>query len=580
MLCGSLSLAQEPPKPAGSEGLVGYWKLQGDCKDHSGKGNHGINHGVDLKTGEFNGRSAYVEVPNSPSLGFGVGDFSISAWVATQNDLEDVRGEIASKYDPARRKGFHLGLDASAAAYNAQGDDRHIHFGIDNAKQSEWLDCGRPLAGCNYFSGLTVFNGDLYAANTDAPCEEDWSHVFRYRKPGAWEDCGRVGDRRTMGIHSMIVHNGSLYVATHNVGLSTRGDPNLDKCRVYRYGGDRQWEDCGLGECRRMWGFASYKGKLYILGDDPPSPRPGDKPSPWILRCYVYAGGKEWRVCRDFPAYACAAAVYDGKLHVAVNGVGVETYDGRQWQSIGGPLPRQHWSQLHCLKVYRGELYAGTWPEGRVAAYRRGQWDDCGPLGDCNEVVCSAVYNGKLYFGTLPHAEVFRYDGDGKWTSMKRFFEADPAAVKQSRWPLWGRGTSLTVYDGKLFYTVGSGAGNLKLPGGKTVPCDVRGKVFRLEAGQNISFDRDLGPGWKHIAAVKEQGRLKLYVDGELVKSSSSPFDFKQYDLSNDEPLYIGFGGTDCFCGKIREVRLYNRAISDREARDLHQKAKPVMSEK
>jgi hypothetical protein len=31
-------------------GLVGYWKLQGDSRDYSGNGHHGVNHGVDLKT--------------------------------------------------------------------------------------------------------------------------------------------------------------------------------------------------------------------------------------------------------------------------------------------------------------------------------------------------------------------------------------------------------------------------------------------------------------------------------------------------------------------------------------------------
>ena len=42
--------------------LVGYWKLQGDCRDSSGRNNHGVIHGVDLQTGRFDGRSAYVEV--------------------------------------------------------------------------------------------------------------------------------------------------------------------------------------------------------------------------------------------------------------------------------------------------------------------------------------------------------------------------------------------------------------------------------------------------------------------------------------------------------------------------------------
>ena len=76
------------------------------------------------------------------------------------------------------------------------------------------------------------------------------------------------------------------------------------------------------------------------------------------------------------------------------------------------------------------------------------------------------------------------------------------------------------------------------------------------------------GPGWKHIAAIRENGRLKLYVDGELVASSSC-FEPKEYDISTDEPLKIGFGQTDYFSGKIREVRVYSRALDASETRGL-----------
>ena len=52
------ALAEEPT-------LIGRWKLNGDCRDHSGQGNHAINHGVDLETGRFNGQGAYLEVPDA-----------------------------------------------------------------------------------------------------------------------------------------------------------------------------------------------------------------------------------------------------------------------------------------------------------------------------------------------------------------------------------------------------------------------------------------------------------------------------------------------------------------------------------
>ena len=44
--------------PAADTGLIGYWKLRGDCRDSSGNGNDGINHGVDLTEGKFSGRGS------------------------------------------------------------------------------------------------------------------------------------------------------------------------------------------------------------------------------------------------------------------------------------------------------------------------------------------------------------------------------------------------------------------------------------------------------------------------------------------------------------------------------------------
>ena len=65
---------------------------------------------------------------------------------------------------------------------------------------------------------------------------------------------------------------------------------------------------------------------------------------------------------------------------------------------LGNPLgSEEHCDQIHALEVYRGKLYATTWPEGRVAAYEtRGQWVDCGRLGDSTEINGLTVYNGKL----------------------------------------------------------------------------------------------------------------------------------------------------------------------------------------
>jgi len=74
---------------------------------------------------------------------------------------------------------------------------------------------------------------------------------------------------------------------------------------------------------------------------------------------------------------------------------------------------------------------------------------------------------------------------------------------------------------------------------------------------------------------VRRGNRLELYIDGKL-EVTSPPFSAPDFDLSNAEPLRIGSGETDCFAGKIREVRIYKRALVPAEiARDRKSGADP-----
>ena len=125
----------------------------------------------------------------------------------------------------------------------------------------------------------------------------------------------------------------------------------------------------------------------------------------------------------------------------------------------------------------------------------------------------------------------------------------------------WSRLTSLAIHNGKLF--AGTGTCTSAFIDTPADPEDVLGKVFSMEAGKCASYDDDLGPGWKHLAAVRERGLLKLYVDGELVAKSSS-FNPIDYDVSTDQPLRIGFGQIDYFSGKISDVRTYRQRFVER----------------
>jgi hypothetical protein len=359
----------------------------------------------------------------------------------------------------------------------------------------------------------------------------------------------------------MIVHDGQLYAAT---SASHGPQPSsMSFGRVYRYQGGQQWEDIGQpGSNYRLNSLASFGGKLYVCGFNI-GPDPG--------HVYVYEGGTQWTECGEFNGWPHTMAVHNGKLYTAYPKGEVFAYDGKEWQNLGNPFAStDECNQIHSLGVYQGELFAGTWPKGRIAVFREGKWHDRGQLGDATEVIALTVYNGSFYAGTIPRAEVFRADDNG-WTSIRRLFDPQgfnpvPVGSGDAQGVAdWSRTTSMTVFDGKLFVSTGTCYRTMMEHPREN---EIRGRVFAFQSGANVSYDDDLGPGWKHIAAVRNDHELKLYVDGKL--SASAKTDTPALDVANDAPLRIGFGQTDYFSGKIRAVRLYNRALGDDDVASLY----------
>jgi hypothetical protein len=164
---------------------------------------------------------------------------------------------------------------------------------------------------------------------------------------------------------------------------------------------------------------------------------------------------------------------------------------------------------------------------------------------------------------------VLRYDGDAKWTSLRRLFdppgyEPVPVGSGDKRVEDWSRASSLTVFDGKLF---ASTATCYRTRIADAPADDVRGKVYSLEVGANVTHDRDLGTGWKHLAAVRSATELQLFVDGRRV--AAKRIAGETYNLTCDAPLRIGSGASDSFHGRLRDVRVYDRALSAEDVSGL-----------
>ena len=122
--------------------LIAHWKLDGDVRDASPNQLSAENHGANLsapapdsaggKAAMFDGRMSFIEIPHAEPLALGTGEFSLTARVNSAADLDDVLGEVMSKYDPQTRRGFTLTIKHNVGGTTSQANYRHVQFGIDN----------------------------------------------------------------------------------------------------------------------------------------------------------------------------------------------------------------------------------------------------------------------------------------------------------------------------------------------------------------------------------------------------------------------------------------------------------------
>src|SRR5262245_15050131 len=179
-----LPLALATDGASGAE-LVARWPLVANTRDDVGQ-NHAAVHGSvafarigNRAAADFNGRAAFLEVPDAPTLRLGREDFSIGLWARPNRPLEGIPGDLISKWDASRRRGINLYVAGNSSAYSGICDTRHIHFGIDDAYTGPDRDHGKSWPTNSLVSNLVVFEGRLYAGIADASEPAQAAHVFR-----------------------------------------------------------------------------------------------------------------------------------------------------------------------------------------------------------------------------------------------------------------------------------------------------------------------------------------------------------------------------------------------------------------
>lgn len=532
----SIVLAGSGEKPP-VDRLLGHWPLRVDAQDHSGHGRHATNRGVvwtaDHAAAHFQTRGAFLEVPAAQVPPRGTGDFSIALWLQADDSGAEFPGDLLSQYDPARRRGFQLAIKDNPGTFSAAGQ-RQLHFGMDDNKESQWVDCGRPGNALLAFA-LSVHGGELYAGTCE-PGKGESGHVYRYGGGTAWIDCGSPDPCNS--VTALTAFNGKLYagVGKYRVAGSSLPEslnPHVGGA-IYQYEGGKRWTLCGrLPNVEAVGGLVHYRGRLYAASLYHPA------------GFFRYEGGTNWSDCGTPNGKRVEAlTVWNGSLWASGYDEGhVYRFDGERWTDCGRLGEN---TQTYSFAIYEGRLLVGTWPSGRVYRFEDvNRWTDVGRLGEELEVMGMLVHNGRLLAGTLPRAEVYSYEGGTLWRRL--------AQLDQTPDVKYRRAWTMAEFQGRVFCA--------------TLPS---GKVFAYEAGKNATWDHAMPAGWHHVAGVKRSSQLELYVDGKAV-ATSRPFKPEEFDLTVERPLRIGAGQNDTWRGKIRDVRLYGRALTEVEVRALAQ---------
>ncbi len=492
-----------------TSGLVSYWSFDGDTND-----DFGTNDGV------ASGSPTYATGTQGQALSLDGNDDYIE--IPHDSSLDLTASFTISAW-------VKKGEDWRQQTILSKGGNYALAIGEDNRPYFEIIDGSETNDGIGI--GITarsfsiVYDGTIYRdSNADY-------NIYRYDGGTTWTSVGEL----PLPARTATVYNGKLFV-----GLSSVSGCNDDAtARVYRYDGGTTWTDLGnLGNggggessCE-VNALVVYEGDLYagVYNE---------------ARVYRYEGGTTWTDVGEGGYFGLT--VYDGSIYgVRYGNNDIVRYDGGStWTNIGGSFN----GAARTINVFDNKMYVRS-VDGYVYSYDGSSWVDAGLMTISTSSAQDdsfITYNNKLYGSD--NGAMYRYDGGTSWTNISG-----------------SAGLGMVVYQGRIWsgYTTlfyGNGAAAYA---GKEI-----GDNGFMEVLNNES---ETGDHFVNLAATYNGSVLNLYLDGEMVASTSYSMDIG----TSSEPLRIGQGwgsnrggrsksGEDSFRGLIDEVRIYNRALSAEE---------------
>jgi hypothetical protein len=309
--------------------------------------------------------------------------------------------------------------DALYAATWEESNDAPPRGHVYRLDGDAWIDCGSPW-DCNAVTRLAVHEGHLYAGvsrvkgggsgRPDSTNPNAGGRILRYEGGTDWSDCGQLPDADS--IAGLVPFDGALYATP----LYSQG--------VYRLSPTGGWDFVGTPG-RRLLALGVVDGALYGAGNDHVNVESAiQQTAAGIVVAaesseggggvFRYDGGETWTSCgmqRD-TTQVYSIETHGGRMHISTwpTGLVFRRNDAGGWDDTGRLGDE---TEVMALTSYNGMLYAGTLPHAEVHRFDGdGAWTRLRTLDETPDVLyrrahAMGVYRGALFCGTLPGGRVF-----------------------------------------------------------------------------------------------------------------------------------------------------------------------------
>jgi outer membrane protein assembly factor BamB len=531
-----------------ADGLVVHLKMDNDSKDASGRQNDArlIQHPrfVEGRVGShamrFDGANDCLSLGMSPDLKFGKEtDFSVSLWIKTDGWSSDpcIISNKSWKNGKSEGWGIFAGEEGKWKLNLADGAKRVDKDGgiiNDGVWHQIAVSCDREGIAVLFQDGLSIGSLDISA----------------------------IGDLNSL-LPTIIAQDGSLAYPEFFPGV-------IDDVCI--------WRRClTAGEIHDIF-ITGMSGNEFTIAPSRKAalPLPANGEDEIVLHPVL-----RWRAARDAVNYDLYFDANEKRVAEADKTSPAFKTTLREWSFSP---PRLHLGNTYFWRVdaiaedgtvEKGEVWSFQTKRNAVAAWRFHESALIAPNRVKPEHGKSAgVISGPVKFTTTPDSFVF--DGMDNFITIERDDSAPTRfptpAITVDAWVYMDvasrRGGILACQNQEPMQDWWLGCDNYRF----TFALSLQGKLQELHSGKYYTTER-----WFHVAATYDGFSIKMYIDGKLdhqekIAAQSSD----RIHIANEIGQFVDRkSGEACFfSGRIHEVRLFDRALSEDEVLSRYEAGK------